>query len=460
VAFQDTPGQARDANVQRKIVLANVGTLGDLHPLVAIALQLEQRGYATVIATNPDHRDTVIRAGLEFHPVGPTRDEILEDLAIDPVEFGRRIGKDAMYVLEAAVFPYLKVTYDDLLPVLAGASLVLAGSLMYSARFAAQTLAIPHVTIALQPMVFLSAHDPPSISQAPWMARPLRCLGPAVTRAVYGPGKFLASRRARPLDDFRRELHLPETDANPLFDGQFSTLGTLAAYSPVLGQIQPDYPTNTVVTGFPFYDGGTPVDPTQTTELHHFLAAGPPPLVFTLGSFAVDFPGEFYRVCLEATRELRQRAVLLVGARRNEAIHKEHSQDVLVCDYWPYSSLFPHALITIHHGGIGTTGQALRAGKPQLIVPFLGDQFDNAERVSRLGVGRWIGHKRYSRTRVVRELQDLLDHQAFGSRAAAVGRMVGLENGAEVAANAIARLLSPTTPTERRQGAPGSVSSQ
>jgi hypothetical protein len=218
--------------------------------------------------------------------------------------------------------------YDDLLPALEGASLVLAGSMMYSARFAAEKLAIPSLTIALQPMVFWSAHDPPSVSQAPSLAPLL--LGPATTRAVYGPSKMLAARRARPLRAFRRALGLPDTKASPLFEGQFSPHGTLATYSSL-------------------------------------------------------------------------------------------------------------------HGGIGTVGQALRAGKPQLIVPFLGDQFDNAARVVRLGVGRWIGQNRYSPNRVAGEIATLLGTHAFKSRAAAVGRDVDLEDGPEVAACVVDSLLSQTT---------------
>jgi rhamnosyltransferase subunit B len=428
-----------------RIVLSNFGTLGDLHPLIAIALRLREHGYDTVIATSPHFRDNVVCEGITFHPIGPTRDDVLRDLGIDARELGRRISKDVMYVLEAACFPYLKVAYDDLLPVLAGASLVLAGSIMYPARFAAEKLGIPHLTIALQPMVFLSAHDPPSVSQAPWMARHLRRFGPAVTRAVYGPGKMLAARRARPLYEFRRALGLPDTKASPLFEGQFSAQGTLATYSPLLGLIQPDYPAKTTIAGFVFYDRDTRAEPGLTPELQKFIAAGPPPLVFTLGSFAVDFPGDFYRVSLEAARKLQQRAILLVGIHRNEAVHKEHSDDVFVCDYVPFSALFPHALVNIHHGGIGTTGQALRAGKPQLVVPFLGDQFDNAERVARLGVGRWIGQTKYSPNRVARELEKLLGTRDFKSRAAAVGRDVDLEDGPEVVARVVDSLLSHTT---------------
>jgi rhamnosyltransferase subunit B len=429
--------------VTGKIVLANVGTLGDLHPFIAIALRLKERGYDAVIATNPEFRDNVVSEGLAFHPIGPSRDCILRDLDIDARELGRRIIKDTMYILEAGIFPYLKITYDDLVPVLQDAALVLAGSLMYAARFAAEKRVIPLLTIALQPMVFLSAHDPPCLSQAPWLAPLLWRMGPAVTRAVYGPGKALATRRARPLYDFRGALGLETSGGNPLFEQQFSAQGTLATYSPLLGSIQPDYPAHTTITGFTFYDRAPRNADPLPPDLRQFVAAGAAPLVFTLGSFAVDFPGEFYKVSREIAHRLQKRAILLIGGHRSEAVCKEQINDNLfIADYAPFSALFPHASAIIHHGGIGTTGQALRAGKPQLVVPFLGDQFDNASRVARLGVGRWIGQNQYTPSRLAGELTTLLGSQEYKSRAAAVGRDVSLEDGSEVAVRLIDRLLS------------------
>ncbi len=363
---------------------------------------------------------------------------------MDIGELGQRIIKDTMFVLEGAAFPYLKVMYDDLLPVIDGSSLVLAGSLMFSARFAAEKRGVPQMTVALQPMVFMSAYDPPSVSPAPWLVPLLSKLGPAATRAVYGTAKKLVTRRARPLYSFRRELGLPDTDANPLFEGQFSPLGTLATYCKLLGPARPDYPPNTTITGFPFYDRATHQRSALGSDLHEFLASGSPPLVFTLGSFAVEFPGDFYQVSRDVACRLHMRAVLLVGAQDIESYRNDRSVDVFVCDYAPFSELFPHARAIIHHGGIGTVGQALRAGKPQLVVPFLSDQFDNAARVVRLGVARSVRLKQYVPSRVAAELSSLLSNGSYTACAAAVGREVCREDGAEVAVGVVNSVLSPS----------------
>lgn len=423
-------------------MLSTLGSLGDLHPFIAIGLRLKARGYEPIIAASPDFRGHATSEGLAFHPVGPARAEVLQHLGMDVAELGRRVMKDTLFILEAGCFPYIRSMYDDLVPVIDGAALVLNSTLMYSARFAAEKLGVPQMAVALQPLVFLSSYDPPAVDQMPWLAPVLAKLGPAVTRAVYGLGKKAAARRGEPLYAFRRELGLPETEPNPMFEGQFSSLGTLATYSPVLGAVQPDFPPRTTITGFTFYDQATRQRSVLASDLQKFLADGPPPLVFTLGSFAVGFPGDFYRVSRDVARQLGQRAVLLVGEEGVDAYRDVRSDEVFVCDYAPFSELFSKARAIVHHGGVGTLGQALRAGKPQLVVPLFSDQFDNAARAVRLGVARSVRLTKYAPGRVTAALSALINDASYGSRAAAVGSEVSREQGDEVAARVIDSVLS------------------
>jgi len=421
--------------VPRRIVLATLGSLGDLHPFIAIALRLKAHGHEPVIATSPNFRQNVTAAGIGFHAVGPDPDCIMRDLGMDLALFGRAVMRDTMVILEGAVFPYLQQMYDDLLPVVDGAALVLSSSLLYSARFAAERLGVPQMAVVLQPMVFVSAYDPPAISPAPWLAPLLVKLGPRATRAVYARAKTIATRRAGPLYAFRRHLGLPDSSSDPLFEGQFSLHGTFAVYSSLLGSVQPDYPPNTLVSGFAFYDGN--VTPALDPELEDFLASGPPPLVFTLGSFAVEFADDFYRTGLAAASELGRRVVALTGPQHSESYRQYRTSTTYIGGYAPYSLLLPRAQAVIHHGGIGTLGQALRAGKPQLVVPLLTDQFDNAARAVRLGVARTISRSRYTTRRVTAEMRRLLEDPSFAARAAEVGAVISSNQGAEQIAQAI-----------------------
>jgi UDP:flavonoid glycosyltransferase YjiC (YdhE family) len=212
----------------------------------------------------------------------------------------------------------------------------------------------------------------------------------------------------------------------------------LAMFSRVLGEAQPDWPTQTVITGFPFYDlkdeTGMPL------ALEKFLDEGPPPIVFTLGSSAVYVAGDFYRQSILAASRLGRRAVLLVGDAGN-TFAESLPEGIVAFDYAPYGQILPRAAAVVHQGGVGTTGQALRAGIPMLVIPFNHDQPDNAQRIARLGVGRSLARDKYQAERVAAELGQLLSEPKYARKALEVGRIVNQEQGARSAADAIESVL-------------------
>ena len=122
------------------------------------------------------------------------------------------------------------------------------------------------------------------------------------------------------------------------------------------------------------------------------------------------------------------------------------SPSILVWDYLPYARIFPRAAAIVHQGGIGTTAQALRAGRPTLVVPFAHDQFDNAARVTRLGCGRTLPRRRYFSDTVSRELSALLDDPRAAQVAAALGERVRSEQGVTAACDALERALHAGSP--------------
>src|SRR5262249_9517731 len=206
-----------------------------------------------------------------------------------------------------------------------------------------------------------------------------------------------------------------------------------------------DWARQAVISGFPFYDrdgrAGMP------TELVHFLDAGPPPLVFTLGSSAVVDAGPFYEHSAAAARLLGRRAVLLVGKNpRNRPASLPDG--VVAFAYAPFSELFPRAAAIVHQGGVGATAQAMRSGRPRLVMPYAHDQPDNAERVTRLGVARTIARQRYTPARAAAELRHLLDKPVYRQRASAVGEQVRQEDGVRAACDALTGLLPAARPAE------------
>lgn len=207
---------------------------------------------------------------------------------------------------------------------------------------------------------------------------------------------------------------------------------------------QPDWPPQTIVTGFPFYDErGRPGDASELPpELTRFLGAGPPPVVFTLGSSAVWVAKDFYRESIVAAQNLGERALLLVDDAAEVTRGGPMPPGMAAFDYVPHSRILPHAKAIVLAGGIGTTSQSLRAGKPLLIVPFAHDQFDNAARVERLGIGLVISRERYTAQRAATALERLLGTPGFARKASEIGRRVQSEDGIAVACDAIERMPS------------------
>ena len=423
----------------RRIVISTFGSFGDIHPYVAIALELKARGHMPVIATSEIYREKMDAIGIEFQPVRPDMpsydqpDKVAELIegAMDPRQGGER-------VLDM-ILPHLRDAYEDLNAAVEGTDLLLTHPLPFVGPMVAQLRKIPWVSSVLAPASLLSVYDPIVPPQWPWLYHPMR-LSPWVGRGVMALATKKLDKLMLPVFELRAELGLPRGE-QPIFGGQHSPTKVLALFSKLMAKPQLDWPRNTVVTGFPFYDRRDYFGETGTSpDLLEFLDEGPPPIVFTLGSSAVWVARDFYRDSIAAAQALGRRALLLVGPPRN--MPATLPDGVAAFEYAPYSEVLPRACAIVHQGGVGTTGQGMRSGKPVLILPHAHDQFDNAARVVRLGCGRVLARPRYNAESAIRELKALLDNPTYAASAARVGESVREEHGARVAADEIESVLN------------------
>ncbi len=419
-----------------RVVLTTFGSLGDLHPYVALARELLARGHRPLLATHGSYRERVEAAGIEFHAVRPD----LADFGDPAVTMRRAIDspRATEFVVRQLVLPHLRASHEDLRAACAGADVLVGHVLTLAAPLVAEERGMPRIHTVLQPLSLFSAHDPPVLSTSAASRWALR-LPPAAWRPLWALARAGSRPWLRGLDALRTEAGLPAVCGHPLLDG-FSSVLNLALFSPVLARPQPDWPPRTVTTGFAFWDrdeaGGD-----MPAALRGFLDAGPAPLVFTLGSAAVWAAGTFYREAVKATALLGRRAVLLTGPR-TAAPPVPSRRDVMAVPYAPHSELFARAAGIIHQGGIGTTGQALRAGRPMLIVPFSHDQPDNGARCVRLGVARVVARRRLRAARLASELDALLGDPVVRARAGQIGARVRSERGASAAVDAIEAVLA------------------
>ena len=415
-----------------KIVLATFGSLGDLHPMLALAIELRGRGHEIVINTLEVYREKIAALGFKFYPMRP--DVNPDDRELAKIIMDAKTGTEKL--LREILIPNVRPMFEDLMKAVEGADLLISGEVVFAAASVAEKTGIKWITTSLAPASFLSPHDPFVPPTAQWL-RHFRFLGATFHTGIYSLVHRLVASWLEPYRNFRREIGLSETH-DPIFKNKFSKLFHLAMFSKVLGKPQPDWHAPTLQTGFCFYDGQADLGkmPENLTE---FLDAGESPIVFTLGSAAVMDARDFFEESAKAAQILNRRAVLLYGIF-NEA-PKITDENIVAFDYAPFSQILPRAACVVHQGGVGTTAQVLRAGVPALIMPYSHDQPDNAARCERLGVARTIAREKYKAEAATKELRQLLSDLSYKSKAVEAKKIVEAEHGTKMACDAIETIL-------------------
>jgi rhamnosyltransferase subunit B len=274
-----------------------------------------------------------------------------------------------------------------------GHTVLVAPGTALGARIAQEKLGLPLATVHLQPIMLRSTVDPGCYGFPDIINHLPRSLRGLYLRAV---DRLLIDRLlAGETNAFRAELGLPPV--RRLWDRWLHSPQLVRGLFPEwYAPPQPDWPPNVHLTGFPLWDESVHRPPSP--ELEEFLAAGEPPVIFTAGS-AMAQGRDFFRVSAEVCRASGRRGLFLT--QFPEQLPQPLPDGVRHFDYVPFSAVLPRAAAFVHHGGIGTTAQALAAGVPQLVVPLAHDQPDNAVRVRRLGVGDFLLPKAYKAATVL-----------------------------------------------------------
>jgi rhamnosyltransferase subunit B len=388
------------------VVFATAGTSGDLHPFLGLALAVAARGVRTTVMVNAIHAPQVERAGLVCVPLG-TVDEFLA-VVRDPGVWRSRKGfgllwRGARGGLNEALAHLLALPRDE------------------ATTLVAHPLALPHAAIArahwpalrvvaayLAPSNLRTVHDPLTVGPLTvpaWVPF-------AVRRGLWRliDARLIDSAALPSLNEDRRAHGLPPV--RHFIEHLHASAGTsVALFPPWFGAACPDWPRPMVDGGFMLHDpdSGEPLpDPVRA-----FLEAGAPPVVFTAGTGQVHAAG-FFAAALEAARRAGRRALLLTPERAQ--VSAALPADALWHGYVPLGTLLPRAAAIVHHGGIGTVAEALRAGTPQLVAPWAYDQFDNGARVRALGAGHVSNFASRRPHRLVPALQALLADAAVPVR--------------------------------------------
>ena len=428
-----------------KIVLNTFGSFGDLHPFLAVGLELRRRGHRVVVATSNVYRDKILGESLEFHPVRPDVGELLDRPDMIAKLWDSR--RATQFLVRDYLAPRVSESFEDLRAGCGDADLLLTHSAAFGGPIVAQLLKIPWLSVILQPAAMFSAADPAYIPEAPWL-RHLLQFGPFFFKALMRLADPYVRKSIKPVLQLRASLGLSNR-VNPLTYGQYSPYGTLALFSRAMAKPQEDWPAKTTQTGFVFYDrlgkgfalGSETRARRREGALLSFLEGGEPPILFTLGSSAVMHPGNFYAESFGAAQELGRRAVLLVGQSNRSTLPAALPASIYTAEYLPYSEIMPRAAAVVHQGGIGTVAQTLRAGQPMLIVPWAHDQPDNAERIRKIGAGRWLRRDRYRARSAAGELEQILKSSSYEAKAREASDIIAGENAVERACDVVEGVL-------------------
>lgn len=413
------------------------GSFGDVNPFVGLALELRARGYRPVIVSHPFWREWIESAGIEcaaFEWDTPPLDDLA--LWVNPAAL-TAIASESYRKLAAVV------RHDDVL-----VSLTMLGvGPMMAAPLVAEARGIPWIAAVLEPLSFFSAHETlmlPSFGGQP----PTPSTGPAVHGSrlwwyqnIFGFECRCVRAMGAAMNALRPALGLSLAKREYLADYRHADL-VLALFSEVLACPQADWPERTVLAGFVAYDGYQ--QQAWPRELERFLNDGTPPVVFTLSSDALTtHDPDFWVKCMFAARAAGRRAVItgLTLPGDADAVSPDGDRDICLIRSASFATLFPRAAAVVHHGGIGTTALALRAGKPMLVIPGDYSQPDTAARLERLGVARTIHRPEFTGATAAAELRLLLTSPAHSQAADSAAAVLAVENGARNACDAIENLV-------------------
>lgn len=410
------------------ILILTIGSRGDVQPFIALGRGLQAAGYGVTLCTAATYEAFVTSNGLKYAHMNDGMIKLAETKAgRSAVEGGSKLE------LMKQVQPIIRHMLDDAWAAAQGADTIIYHPKTLAGHSLAEKLGVPLFLSLPLPM-----YAPTSAFPNPAFNLPL---GSWANRLTYTVLPLLSAPYMGTVNAWRRDvLGLPP---RPRFasetlgpDGQ--PLPALYSYSAHLVPTPPDWPETSVATGYWFLD--QPQNWQPSADLLRFLDAGAPPVYIGFGSMTGADPAAKTRIVLEALVQSGQRGLLATGW--GGLAETELPDTVFAIQEAPHDWLLPRVAAVVHHGGAGTTAAGLRAGKPSLICPFMGDQFFWGQRVAAAGAGpQPVPQKQLTAERLAVAIKTAVSDPAMQRRAADLGAAIRAEDGVGRAVGIINRRL-------------------
>jgi rhamnosyltransferase subunit B len=395
-----------------KILLAPVGSAGDVYPYLGLGRCLKDRGHEVVVFTSAYFQEATERSGLRFVEV-LSKAEFLQ-VTDDPLIWHPLRGPRRVMQLAAS---FIRRLYDALMQEQDRSTVIVSSCLGWGARLAEELHQVPLVTWHLQPAVIFSAVRPPKLAgmiSRGWFA-------PSWNRRIFALGErfFLDPVCIPELNRVRQELGMSRVRGiTRWWQSPRCVVGAFPAW---FAPKAPDWPPHVELTEFPLWDEEG--DHNLSEELERFLGQGPPPVVFTPGS-ANKFGEDFFQIAGSACEKIGCRGIM--ASRFHASSLDSLPPSCLWIRYASFARLLPQAAAIVHHGGIGTTARALASGIPQIVHPFSHDQPDNAVWVERLKAGLCVSTRHLTAEKLSAILQQTLNSKEIQQGAQIAARRIAL----------------------------------
>ncbi len=411
---------------QLHFVVVTIGSAGDLFPFMRVALALREAGHRVSMLGPVQHAPFVEPTGLAFHGL-PADEAVLDHPDLWHPTRGLAVVWRATRPAMAQIPAFVAALPRDQRIVLLAHPLALPEADLCRA----QRPGLKVAAIYLAPSNLPTVHDPLMLGPYPvprWVPLGAR-------RWLWrGIGKALIDPVSLPDVNAARAAHGLAPVAS-LIDHivQVPDL-SVTLFPEWFAPTQPDWPQPLVRAGFPLFDPSPQAE--LSPQVARFLEEGGKPVVFTPGTGNRQ-AAHYFRCALDACALRGLRAILLTPHREQLPAHLP--TPVLWQDYVPLRALLPHVAALVHHGGIGTTAEVLRAGTPQLVVPLAHDQFDNAARVGALGAGASVHAARLDAARLGKALDRTMSPRV-AARARELVRRFDMPDGIDHACERLAML--------------------
>jgi len=401
-------------------LLTSWGSHGDLHPFLSLGQALIARGHSVTLVGHPDWGAETEIAGLRFVSTGePSRDDFIRaNPEVLSMKWGGLVSLRTL--VHKAIVPSFDYYMEALLAEAPGHDVMVAHHFTFPAPVVAEMKDIPFATVSLAPGVVPSAFTLPGSN---FGRAGQDFFSRLWNRFIWSAGQRISRSMVDPVVNRLRARH----GLGPAYDVVFeahSRVLNLQLYSRHFASPPSDWSDEKKIAGFCFYD--PPGEKGLTPETVDFLENGTPPVLFTLGSTAVQNPGSFYQSAVEVLDSLGLRGILLVGSESNRPPNLPET--ILAVPYAPYGLLMPRVRAVAHQCGIGTLSHAIRAGVPSLACPFAFDQPNNARRLEALGVAEVILPQQHTPQDMGPALHHLLAGNA-SMRSQRLGEQIRAEDG-------------------------------